>query len=795
MSQSVHTEAPPSAWRGLGRWPLVWGRRARRAPQRPQGSVAAADTQAPPGVPEGGRQPSARAWLVMCALAAAPVAVCGVARELLPRFLLAYVFVIEGAAFAAAAWGLRVRPHARQFLLVGATLALWAADSTYNIRVVWQQYPNNWHHIGENCHTLWLLGIAACQWHRVWLANLSRLSRGQLCFLVMLGACIATTVFVYVVDPIEARQYRLISRINYWSYTLALVIALPATISLSMTTLSHVEHIFCQALLLAVVSGLALSYQASLGDYPSASWADVGWVAGVGMMSMLIVWTQSRRTYVHQSHEPVSPYRSYRSILGILAFLANASFVLILRAVGVLDVHNAFVLVAVHHSMFLSWFVANLLALSVSRRLLSFTVAMPDLEQVTIEAPGSVPILQPLNTPVSIAEIERLHGTYNRLAHATNHLIGVLVRKNRQAALATLAAQVAHDLGSPAAALNVALDEAPQLPEATRHVLRAAVHRIQDITMQLVVSFKGARDPADTPCTRDRQPVLVSSLVAAAVAEKRTQYRDHIGVQITSVVSPAAYGIFVHVVANELIRIISNLINNSVAALGEHGNICLEVINRPKNVQLLILDNGCGLSDTLIARLGDERLSSYIDAPDGLGVPYAHRVIRRYGGRLRFTSQAGIGTTAIIELPKVEAPGWFLRSLDVRDCDTIVVLDDDLSAHGMWRQRLARAREMGRTVIHLSHAQDLRQRLSGLCRERTLFLVDYELAGEQVDGLALIAELDLARRAVLATGMLVVDDTVIRRASRLQVRVVPKSVVRALPILDEPQGGHLGETS
>ncbi len=735
--------------------------------------------------PEGIRQPSALAWLLMLTLAALPAAVRVWAPEQLSAFLLAYVVVVEGAALAATSWRLVRSPSATQAVAVGCCLAVWLADTTYNIRVVWQQYPNNWHHLGENCHTLWLSCLAWRQWQRLYAAALARLPRGQLLFLSALALAIGATVFIYVIDPIEARNYRLISRINYWSYTLALIVVMPATISLSMTTLSHIEHIFCQALLLAVVSGLALSYQASMSNFAHASWADVGWVAGVGMMSLLVVWTQLHGTYIHQPHQPVSPFRSYRSILGILAFFANASFVFILRAVGVLDVGNAVILVAVHHSMFLSWFAANLLALSVSQRLFSFTLGLPDLRRVSVDAPSSVPILQPLSTPVRIAEIERLHGTYNRLAAATNQLIQVLLRKNRQAALATLAAQVAHDLGSPAAALNVALDEASLLPESTRQVLRSAVHRIQDITMQLVVSYKGARDTdgGASASARGQQPMLVSSLIATAVAEKRTQYRDHAGVQITSVVAPSAYGIFVHVESNEIIRILSNLINNSVAALGDHGTICLEVVNRPKNVQLLVLDNGRGLSEELTDRLGDERLSTCIDAPAGLGVPHAHQLIGRWGGRLRFTSQPGIGTTAIIELPKVETPGWFLRALDLSDCDTVVVVDDDLSAHGMWRQRLAEARAAGRQVLHLSQASDLRARLGTLEPARAVFLVDYELAGEDTTGLALIAELGIAAQSVLATGLLVVDEGLIRAATRIGVKVVPKNVASALPII------------
>ena len=735
-------------------------------------------------------QPSSLAWAIMFALVAAPAAVRILWPEHLPVFLLGYVLVVEGAALAITLWRFIGAPSPTHALGVTLCLALWVADSTYNIRVVWQQYPNNWHHLGENCHTLWLACLAWRQWQRVYTANLARLPRGQLIFLAALGLAIGATVFIYVVDPIEARQYRLISRINYWSYTLALIVAMPATISLSMTTLSHVEHVFCQALLLTVVSGLALSYQASVSNFAYANWADVGWVAGVGMMSLLVVWTQMFGRFVHQVHEPVSPYRSYRSLLGILAFVANASFVTILRTVGVLDVNNAIILVAVHHSMFLSWFAANLLALGVSQRLLSFTIGLPDLKHVSADAPSSVAILQPLDTPVRIAEIERLRSNYNQLAEATNQLIQVLLRKNRQAALSTLAAQVAHDLGSPAAALNVALDEAHQLPENTRQVLRLAVHRIQDITMQLVVSYKGTRDSGAGAAGRAQQPFLVSSLIASAVAEKRTQYRDHVGVLINSVVAPSAYGIFVHVEANEMIRIFSNLVNNSVAALGDHGTICLEVVNRPKNVQVLILDNGRGLSEELIGRLGDERLSTYIDAPDGLGVPHAHKVIARYGGRLRFTSRAGMGTVAIIELPKVEPPSWFLRALDLSACDTIVVVDDDLSAHGMWRHRLAGVRAAGKQVMHLSHASDLRARLDGgLDRSRAVFLIDYELAGEDTNGLALISELGIADRSILATGMLVVDDGLIRLAKRVGVRVVPKNVVCALPIVEPSEEG------
>ena len=760
----------------------AWADWGTSAPPAAEGDAAAAVP--PPSWREGAGGGLARslAAVAAVAVACAPMGICVVAPTRLSWFLLAYQLILESAVVVALGWSLRRGWQPQLALVLVAQLALLAADTTYSTRATLHQYPNGWHHLGENMHTVWLGIACALLWRRLFAANILRLGRAQIVAYAAVILVVCALALIYVVSPLEDRKYRLISRLNYWSYWVVVVATEPAAINLTLTSLDLAEHLWCQGLLLALVCGTAMSYQASLGDYPTVNWGDAGWAMGVGTMALVTLWVLASRTSILPLGQPLSPYRSYRSILGILAFLANASLLATLLAIGALDVSNTMILVATICAMFISWFFANLLALSVSRRLLSFSFATPDLRHVTEAQLAEIPILQPLNAPVAVAEIERLHGGYNRLATTTNWLIGVVVRKHRQAALAALAAQVAHDLGSPTAALNVALDDAAQLPDSTRQVLRSAVHRIQDITMQLVVSYKGASQPGAEPRRTGGEVCLVSSLVAAAVAEKRTQYRDHSGVHIESVVSPAVYGVFVFADPNELIRIICNMVNNSIAALGSHGSVCLEVVNRPKNAQILVVDNGSGVPEHIVARLGDERLSGYLDTHGGLGVPEAHRVLRAYGGRLRYASQVGLGTTAIIELPKVEAPSWFLNSLDLREVDYVVILDDDLSAHRAWRERLAPMRAAGRAVIHVSTGRELASRVEDLAGRRVLFLVDFELSGDDVDGLEVIEQLGIGATTVLVSGMLVLDPAVTGRAARQGLRILMKSLLRLVPI-------------
>lgn len=93
-----------------------------------------------------------------------------------------------------------------------------------------------------------------------------------------------------------------------------------------------------------------------------------------------------------------------------------------------------------------------------------------------------------------------------------------------------------------------------------------------------------------------------------------------------------------------------NLALNSVRALRRGGTLTLGAERSPGRVVLSVVDDGPGIQTEMLSRLG-KPFATDTAGGTGLGVMLAQSVARQHGGALRFESEPGVGTTALLELP------------------------------------------------------------------------------------------------------------------------------------------------
>ena len=369
-------------------------------------------------------------------------------------------------------------------------------------------------------------------------------------------------------------------------------------------------------------------------------------------------------------------------------------------------------------------------------------------------------------------------------------------RLAKQSAVSAFASQVAHDIRSPLAALDVLEKDLSKLPEGKRVLLRGAVARIRDIANSLLAKEQEVRAAAGesgpTPAADERSSLeLLSGLVDGILSEKRLQYRAKSGVTIEADFS-GAYGLFASVPPSAFKRDLSNLINNAVEAAGEKGRVVVSLAERDGDALLTVADDGAGIPAEVLSRLGQRGVTHGKAGGQGLGIYRAKADAEAWGGSLDIRSESGKGTSVALRLPCARPPSWFVPALAVSPGATVVVLDDDASIHQVWDDRFDAPRATGgqADVRHLFNARELRSWVTSHPERAraALYLVDYELIGESETGLDLIEELSLVDRAILVTSR-AEERGLIERCARLGVRLIPKGLAGSVPLkpTEEPK--------
>jgi signal transduction histidine kinase len=386
-------------------------------------------------------------------------------------------------------------------------------------------------------------------------------------------------------------------------------------------------------------------------------------------------------------------------------------------------------------------------------------------------------ILVLLSLPLTLHERNRITKEYNLSMDLHAHKL-----------LALFSAQVAHDIRSPLAALDVAVKDTVQMPEKQRVVIRNASNRIRDIANNLIEKY---RSPGDVAKQSDLIPsatdgiYLMSALLDPMITEKRLQFHSKPGIQIDLKLTPESYGLFAKLQPVEFRRMVSNLVNNSAEALGNTGAVSVGLSHENGNIILTVADNGKGIPPEILAKLGQKGETHGKAGGSGLGLYHARTTAESWGGSFKISSEVGKGTIITVILPKAPPPDWFVPRLELSAGKPVVVLDDDSTIHQVWKGRFesSRVKEHGVEIFSFSTSEQLRDwvKSNPAKAEGATYLLDYELLGHTETGLAVAEQLNIARQSILVTSRWE-EPQILAECNRLKIRLIPKGLSWLVPI-------------
>lgn len=98
-------------------------------------------------------------------------------------------------------------------------------------------------------------------------------------------------------------------------------------------------------------------------------------------------------------------------------------------------------------------------------------------------------------------------------------------------------------------------------------------------------------------------------------------------------------------------QVFINIIKNGMEAMPSGGILTIAVVENDQNVLIRVSDQGDGIPEELLPRLG-KLFYSTKETGTGLGLLVSTKIIRDHGGSLDITSELGEGTTVVISLQK-----------------------------------------------------------------------------------------------------------------------------------------------
>ncbi len=260
----------------------------------------------------------------------------------------------------------------------------------------------------------------------------------------------------------------------------------------------------------------------------------------------------------------------------------------------------------------------------------------------------------------SVLRAVREKENFNRRIHSEQEVqrISEAMRQNQKmVSIGRMAATIAHETNNPLESvvnLLFLLRDEVVSEDGKRYVSAAEreLGRVIDITRQTLNFYREANKPVEVHCAAMVEEVL--SLYRRKLRSKNITLEREIG---------SVRGVLA--LPGEVRQVISNVIVNSIDATPLDGKIRVRLEEsrgysgeRQAGVRLLVGDNGCGISQQSLRRIGDAFFTTKGQEGTGLGMWVTRGILRKYQGRMHLRSSTAKhrhGTVVSIFLPYTQS--------------------------------------------------------------------------------------------------------------------------------------------
>ena len=249
-------------------------------------------------------------------------------------------------------------------------------------------------------------------------------------------------------------------------------------------------------------------------------------------------------------------------------------------------------------------------------------------------------------------EIGNLAQAYNNMVSRLKKLQKELAKAEREAAWKEMAQQVAHEIKNPLTPMKLNVQHLErQLKSDTQNPEELKKH-VQQITTNLIEQIQSLNNIASDfskfsqPLTEDFTAVDLKEILSSVA--KLYEHDETVNITLET----PQRAIQAEGIADELKRVLINLVKNSYEAMPDNGGeIVLKLYPYQQHVFIEVEDNGTGIAEEDRPDIFVPNFSTK-SSGTGLGLAICKKIIEAHDGSISFASVEGEGTTFVIKLPQ-----------------------------------------------------------------------------------------------------------------------------------------------
>ena len=170
-------------------------------------------------------------------------------------------------------------------------------------------------------------------------------------------------------------------------------------------------------------------------------------------------------------------------------------------------------------------------------------------------------------------------------------------------------------------------------------IMQAEFHQLESVLREYVFLSR--------ECTEPYEPINVADLLREVTRLVQVKLeRHHLVLDVQEV-----EGTMIWCDQNQIQQLFMNLLSNSVEAMQDGGTIHIVARrNGSEQVMIRIIDQGCGMAEERLKRLGEPFYSTK-EKGTGLGLMICYKIIQAHDGYIHFSSTPNKGTTVEVSFP------------------------------------------------------------------------------------------------------------------------------------------------